>query len=59
MLEHDSSLELIVIDYIQLSTENNDENRARELAKITRSLKGLAKELNCNKKPSIIEHLGC
>ncbi|MEH2275419.1 MAG: replicative DNA helicase [Nostoc sp.] len=46
MLEHESLLGLIVIDYIQLLTGDNDENRARELAKITRSLKGLAKELN-------------
>ncbi|MEH2346947.1 MAG: replicative DNA helicase [Nostoc sp.] len=46
MLEHESCLGLIVIDYIQLLTGDNDENRARELAKITRSLKALAKELN-------------
>ncbi|MCV3216612.1 replicative DNA helicase [Plectonema radiosum NIES-515] len=46
MLEHQGILGLIVIDYLQLLAGDNDENRARELAKITRSLKGLAKELN-------------
>lgn len=46
MLENQGLLGLIVIDYLQLLAGDNDENRARELAKITRSLKGLAKELN-------------
>ncbi len=46
MIEHQGVLGLIVIDYLQLLAGDNDENRARELAKITRSLKGLAKELN-------------
>lgn len=45
-LKNDGSLGLIAIDYLQLIAGDNDENRARELAKITRSLKGLAKELN-------------
>ena len=43
--EHD--LGLIVIDYLQLmSVPGNSENRATEISEISRSLKGLAKELN-------------
>ena len=43
--EHD--LGLIVIDYLQLmSVPCNNENRATEISEISRSLKGLAKELN-------------
>lgn len=42
--EHD--LGLIVIDYLQLmSVPGNSENRATEISEISRSLKGLAKEL--------------
>ena len=41
------SLDLIVIDYIQLMrSTNNVENRATELSEISRSLKGLARELD-------------
>ncbi|WP_370685864.1 replicative DNA helicase [Sulfurirhabdus autotrophica] len=40
-------LGLIVIDYLQLmSGSGNGENRATEISEISRSLKGLAKELN-------------
>ena len=43
--EHD--LGLIVIDYLQLmSVPGNNETRATEISEISRSLKGLAKELN-------------
>ena len=43
--EHD--LGLIVIDYLQLmAVPGNSENRAPEISEISRSLKGLAKELN-------------
>ena len=43
--EHD--LGLIVIDYLQLmSVPGINENRATEISEISRSLKGLAKELN-------------
>lgn len=43
--EHD--IGLIVIDYLQLmQVPNNSENRATEIAEISRGLKGLAKELN-------------
>lgn len=41
-------LGLIVIDYMQLMSANSaGENRATEISEISRSLKGLAKELNC------------
>jgi replicative DNA helicase len=41
-------LGLIVIDYIQLmSASSQGENRATEISEISRSLKGLAKELQC------------
>ncbi len=43
--EHD--LGLVVIDYLQLmSVPGNSENRATEISEISRSLKGLAKELH-------------
>ncbi|MFT3804637.1 MAG: replicative DNA helicase [Burkholderiaceae bacterium] len=41
-------LGVIIIDYLQLmSGSGNGENRATEISEISRSLKGLAKELNC------------
>ncbi len=41
-------LGLIVIDYLQLmSASTQGENRATELSEISRSMKALAKELNC------------
>lgn len=41
-------LGLIIIDYLQLmSSVSSGENRATEISEISRSLKGLAKELNC------------
>jgi len=42
-------LGLIIIDYIQLmsGSGNSSENRATEISEISRSLKGLAKELGC------------
>ncbi len=42
-------LGLIIIDYLQLMSANGgtSENRATEISEISRSLKGLAKELNC------------
>jgi replicative DNA helicase len=40
-------LDLIVVDYLQLMRgSNSQENRATEIAEISRSLKALAKELN-------------
>jgi replicative DNA helicase len=41
-------LGLIVVDYLQLmSASSSGENRTTEISEITRSLKGLAKELGC------------
>jgi replicative DNA helicase len=45
-------LGLVIVDYLQLMVGNNNdqsrqENRANEVAEISRSLKGLAKELKC------------
>lgn len=41
-------LGLIIIDYLQLMSGNSgSENRATEISEISRSLKGLAKELDC------------
>jgi replicative DNA helicase len=46
-LQSEHGLSLIVVDYIQLmSSRGRFENRTLELAGISRSLKGLAKELN-------------
>jgi replicative DNA helicase len=46
-LQSEHGLDLIAIDYIQLMTgRGRFENRTLELASISRSLKGLAKELN-------------
>ncbi len=39
-------LDLIVVDYIQLMNGSGQENRQQEIAMISRSLKGLARELN-------------
>lgn len=41
-------LGLVIIDYLQLmGASSQGENRATEISEISRSLKGLAKELNC------------
>ncbi len=41
-------LGLVVVDYLQLmSSASSGENRATEISEISRSLKALAKELNC------------
>lgn len=49
-LKRTGGLDLIVIDYLQLmtgsSSRRNEANRVQEISEITRSLKGLAKELN-------------
>lgn len=43
--EQGTDLGLVLIDYLQLM-EGNGDNRVQELSKITRGLKGLARELN-------------
>ncbi|WP_338430732.1 replicative DNA helicase [Synechococcus elongatus] len=46
MSEQGGQLGLILIDYLQLMEGNSSDNRVQEISKITRSLKGLARELN-------------
>lgn len=41
-----SGLDLLVIDYLQLMEVEGQENRQQEIAKVSRSLKALAKELS-------------
>ena len=41
------TLGLVVIDYLQLMSGSGSENRATEISAISRSLKSLAKELQC------------
>lgn len=43
--EHGDKLGLILIDYLQLMEGSGSENRVQEISRITRSLKGLAREL--------------
>ncbi|MEK7607112.1 MAG: replicative DNA helicase [Patescibacteria group bacterium] len=46
-LQMEHGLGMIVIDYLQLmESRNRTDNRAQEVAEITRSLKGIARELN-------------
>ncbi|CEH36033.1 replicative DNA helicase [Romboutsia lituseburensis] len=47
-LKIEQGLDLILIDYLQLMEgEGNNESRQQEISKISRSLKIIAKELNC------------
>lgn len=45
-LQAEHGLGLIILDYLQLMSGNNPENRVQEVSAISRSLKGLSKELN-------------
>lgn len=45
-LHADRPLDLIVVDYLQLITGSGTENRVQEVSEISRSLKGLARELH-------------
>lgn len=45
-LEQNGKLGMVVIDYLQLMEGTSPNNRVQELSQITRSLKGLARELN-------------
>lgn len=48
LARENGGLGLIVLDYLQLmQVQGNTENRATEISEISRSLKALAKELNC------------
>ncbi|MBU6389716.1 replicative DNA helicase [Patescibacteria group bacterium] len=49
-LQAEHSLDLIIIDYLQLMegrTHSSTDNRVQEVSEISRSLKALAKEMNC------------
>ena len=40
-------IDLILIDYLQLMSGSNSENRQQEVSEISRSIKALAKEMEC------------
>lgn len=44
--EQGGAIGLILVDYLQLMEGSGSENRVQELSRVTRSLKGLARELN-------------
>src|SRR5438552_17214619 len=44
-LKSANNLGLIIVDYLQLMQGRNQENRVQEVSEISRSLKGLAREL--------------
>lgn len=44
--ENGGALGLILLDYLQLMEGSGSDNRVQELSRITRSLKGLARELS-------------
>jgi replicative DNA helicase len=46
MAEQGRDLGLVVIDYLQLMEGSTPDNRVQELSRITRGLKGMARELN-------------
>ena len=46
MAEQGKELGLIVIDYLQLMEGSSPDNRVQEISRITRALKGMARELN-------------
>jgi replicative DNA helicase len=46
MAEQGKELGLIVIDYLQLMEGSTPDNREQEISRITRALKGMARELN-------------
>lgn len=45
-LKLEKGLDMIVVDYLQLVVGTNKESRVQEVSEITRSLKGIARELN-------------
>ena len=46
MAEQGKELGLVVIDYLQLMEGSSPDNRVQEISRITRALKGMARELN-------------
>ncbi|MDO5652390.1 MAG: replicative DNA helicase [Moraxella sp.] len=45
--DHDGKLGIIIIDYLQLMKVPGEDNRVNEISEISRSLKALAREMNC------------
>lgn len=45
-VEQGGAIGLILVDYLQLMEGTGSENRVQELSRVTRSLKGLAREMN-------------
>ena len=45
-LQAEHGLDLLIVDYLQLMSGRRSENRVQEISEISRSLKGLARELN-------------
>jgi replicative DNA helicase len=46
-LKMEHGIDMIVIDYLQLMTGSNTESRQQEVSEISRSIKALAKEMEC------------
>lgn len=46
-LKMEHGIDLIIIDYLQLMSGSNPENRQQEVSEISRSIKALAKEMKC------------
>ncbi|HEY8805552.1 MAG TPA: replicative DNA helicase [Clostridium sp.] len=46
-LKMEHGIDMIVIDYLQLMTGSNSESRQQEVSEISRSIKALAKEMQC------------
>ncbi|PRR81413.1 Replicative DNA helicase [Clostridium vincentii] len=46
-LKMEYGIDLILIDYLQLMSGSNTESRQQEVSEISRSIKGLAKEMEC------------
>lgn len=46
-LKMEHGIDMIVIDYLQLMTGSNTESRQQEVSEISRSIKALAKEMQC------------
>lgn len=45
-IKHEHGLDMVIIDYLQLMQGGKAENRQQEISEISRSLKGLARELD-------------
>lgn len=46
-LKIENGIDMIIVDYLQLMSGRNPENRQQEVSEISRSIKGLAKEMQC------------